>query len=144
MEDGTASKRGSCIEFLSTCLPDFSIPFLMLSTRISGRSHVYQPYNAALMSQVHKAGFELVNVRTGKDGMRLPYRYKGAPESDRPTFTVDAVRFETRELLAKPKGDEGTAVRKNYERLGENILSGWDKDGKATKNIEAFLEKFVA
>jgi len=126
------------------CFPDFSIPFLMLSTRIFWPFAGDQPYNAALMSQVHKAGFEFINVRTGNDGMRLPYRYKDAPESARPTFTVEAVRAETRELLVKLKGDEGAVVRKNYERLGENVLTGWDKDGEARKNMKAFLEKFVA
>ncbi|THV01912.1 UDP-Glycosyltransferase/glycogen phosphorylase [Dendrothele bispora CBS 962.96] len=100
-----------------------------------------QPYNAALMSQVHKAGFELINVRTGRDGTQPPYRHKDAPVQ--PTFTVEAVRAEVRDLLLKLKGDEGAVVRKNYENLGKTFLTGWDKDGEARASMEAFIKEFV-
>ncbi|KAK7437863.1 hypothetical protein VKT23_018300 [Stygiomarasmius scandens] len=102
-----------------------------------------QPYNAALVSQVHKAGFELINIRTGQHGTRSPYRSRDLPESEQPTFTVDAVKKEIRELVVKLKGDEGLAVRKNYERLGEAISKSWDKDGEARKTMERFLKKYI-
>ncbi|KAK7437855.1 hypothetical protein VKT23_018292 [Stygiomarasmius scandens] len=101
-----------------------------------------QPSNSALMSQVHKAAFELINVRTGS-GAQLPYRFKDLPESEQPKFTVDAVREEIRDLLVKLKGDEGLVVRKNFENLAKMFLRGWEQDGEARGNMERFLKKYV-
>ncbi|KAK7437859.1 hypothetical protein VKT23_018296 [Stygiomarasmius scandens] len=101
-----------------------------------------QPYNSALMSQVHKAAFELINVRTGS-GAQLPYRFKDLPESDQPKFTVKAVRNEIRDILVKLKGDEGLMVRRNFEKLAKTFLSGWGQDGEARGNMESFLRKYV-
>ncbi|KAK7463073.1 hypothetical protein VKT23_007659 [Stygiomarasmius scandens] len=101
-----------------------------------------QPYNSAFLSQVHKAAFELINVRTGS-GAQLPYRFKDLPESERPKFTVDAVREEIRSLLAKLKEDEGLIVRKNFEELAKTFLRGWEQNGEARRNMERFLKKYV-
>ncbi|KAK7437858.1 hypothetical protein VKT23_018295 [Stygiomarasmius scandens] len=101
-----------------------------------------QPYNSALMSQVHKAAFELINVRTGP-GAQLPYRFKDLPESEQPKFTVDAVREEICDLLIRLKGDEGLLVRKNFEQLAKTYLNGWEQYGEARGNMERFLKKYV-
>ncbi|THU79707.1 UDP-Glycosyltransferase/glycogen phosphorylase [Dendrothele bispora CBS 962.96] len=102
-----------------------------------------QPYNSALMSQVHKAAFELINVRTGQYGTQLPYRFKDLAKSEQPKFTVDAVRKEIDDLLVKLKGDEGVVVRNNFEKLATAFLSGWEKKGEARQNLERFLKKYV-
>ncbi|KAF5345888.1 hypothetical protein D9758_011405 [Tetrapyrgos nigripes] len=61
-----------------------------------------QPMNAATMTLVKKAGFELVEVRTGEHSTWKMYRFQDLDPKDLPTFTVDAVRREIRET-----GDQG-------------------------------------
>ena len=62
---------------------------------------------------------------------------------DLPTFTVEAVRREIRDVLNKLKGDEGLMMRKNFEKMSKEFLSGWDKGGEARDSVERFLKKFV-
>ncbi|THU84359.1 UDP-Glycosyltransferase/glycogen phosphorylase, partial [Dendrothele bispora CBS 962.96] len=102
-----------------------------------------QPQNAATVCFNHKAGFELIEVRTGEHGTRLPYRFKDADPKDVPTFTVDAVRKEIRDVLQKLKGDEGLIVRKNFEKMSEEFYGGWEEGGEVRQNLNEFLEKFV-
>ncbi|THU84356.1 UDP-Glycosyltransferase/glycogen phosphorylase [Dendrothele bispora CBS 962.96] len=102
-----------------------------------------QPQNAATVVINHKAGFELIEVRTGEHGTGKPYRFKDADPKDLPTFTVEAVRREIRDVLKKSKSDEGLMVRKNYEQLSKKVYSGWDEGGEARKNFDLFLEQVV-
>ncbi|KAK7472007.1 hypothetical protein VKT23_000114 [Stygiomarasmius scandens] len=102
-----------------------------------------QPQNAATVTFNHKAGFELIEVRTGEYGTRKPYRFKDADSKDLPTFTVEAVRREIRDLLGKLKGDEGLMVRKNFEEMSKEFSSGWDEGGEARESVELFLKKFI-
>ncbi|KAF5372087.1 hypothetical protein D9758_004960 [Tetrapyrgos nigripes] len=102
-----------------------------------------QPYNSLVISDNHKAGFELINVRTGENGTKPVYRFKDLPDSQQPTFTVDAVRDEVRGLLAKLKGAEGQEKRKNFQKLGAAFLEGWSKDGEARASMEKFLKKYI-
>ncbi|KAK7464301.1 hypothetical protein VKT23_006469 [Stygiomarasmius scandens] len=102
-----------------------------------------QPLNAATVVFVHKAGLELLEVRSGEHGTRKLYRFKDADPKDLPTFTVEAVRREIRDVLNKLKGDEGLMMRKNFEKMSKEFLSGWDKGGEARDSVERFLRKFV-
>ncbi|KAK7437849.1 hypothetical protein VKT23_018286 [Stygiomarasmius scandens] len=102
-----------------------------------------QPPNAATVTFEHKAGFELIQVRTGERGTGRPYRFKDADLKDVPTFTVEAVREEIRDVLNKLKSDEGLVVRKNFEKMSKEFLSGWDEGGEARDSVERFLRKFV-
>ena len=102
-----------------------------------------QPQNAATVTFNHKAGFELIEVRTGEYGTRKPYRFKDADPKDLPTFTIEAVRHEIRDLLEKLKGDEGLMVRKNFEEMSKEFSSGWDEGGEARESAELFLKKFI-
>ncbi|THV01909.1 UDP-Glycosyltransferase/glycogen phosphorylase [Dendrothele bispora CBS 962.96] len=104
-----------------------------------------QPYNSALMTRTHKAGFQLFNVRSGEVGKRTPYVFDSKEISDQPipTFTLEALRQEVRDLLVKLKGEEGAVARRNLERLADGYLKGWDEDGEARRNTEDFLRKFV-
>jgi hypothetical protein len=58
-------------------------------------------------------------------------------------FTVDGVRRETRQLLARLKSEEGRRVRANAEKLGNALYGSWEKGGEANSQVEAFLGKFV-
>ncbi|KAF5345928.1 hypothetical protein D9758_011456 [Tetrapyrgos nigripes] len=102
-----------------------------------------QPQNAATLTLSHKAGFELIEVRTGENGTRKPYRFKDSEPAQLPTFTVEAVRREIREVLQKLKGEEGLLVRKNFERLSREVLTSWDENprGEARESMEMFLKK---
>jgi len=82
-------------------------------------------------------------VRTGERGTGRPYRFKDADPKNVPTFTVEAVREEIRDVLNKLKSDEGLVVRKNFEKMSKEFLSGWDEGGEARDSVERFLRKFV-
>ncbi|KAK7463058.1 hypothetical protein VKT23_007644 [Stygiomarasmius scandens] len=101
-----------------------------------------QPYNAALMTRTHKAGFQLFNVRSGEKGMQIPYVFQNS-DQPAPTFTVEAVREEIRALVVRMKGEEGKEIRRNLERVADGYLRGWDEDGEARRNTEEFLRNFV-
>ncbi|KAF9259975.1 UDP-Glycosyltransferase/glycogen phosphorylase [Marasmius fiardii PR-910] len=96
-----------------------------------------QPMNASLITQRYKAGFELISVRSGKNTKR-PYRCDVEP-----SFTVEAVQEEVRELLTRIRGEEGDLVRKHAEKLSEEISNIWKEDGEAMVEIEGFLKKYV-
>jgi hypothetical protein len=102
-----------------------------------------QPLNAATLT-LNKAGFELVEVRTGEYGTRVPYRYSNmdSPE-DLPTFTVEGVRKEVNKLIKMLRGEEAVAVRKNFEKMSKGFVSGWDEGGEARESLERFLERYV-
>jgi hypothetical protein len=98
-----------------------------------------QPANAALLSITHDAAFELLSVRAG-DGARQPLRMRGKGTVD---FSVDGMRKEVRALLDKLKGPEGTRVRANTLRLGEELDKSWHEGGQANEDAERFLHRFV-
>ncbi|KAF5368910.1 hypothetical protein D9758_003087 [Tetrapyrgos nigripes] len=101
-----------------------------------------QPYNAAQMSRVHEAGFELFNVRTGERGQQIPYVFE-ASNRPAPTFTLEAVQQEVKDIILKLKGEEGKIARRNLEALAENHLRSWGKNGEARRNMEAFLRRLL-
>ncbi|KAJ4497418.1 hypothetical protein C8R41DRAFT_217270 [Lentinula lateritia] len=101
-----------------------------------------QPYNAARTVQ-HNAGFELVEVRTGKLGTRVPYRFKDSSSSEYPTFSISAAREEFKGLLRRIEGEEGRIIRANFERLGEMMDKTWDQGREAEESLGAFLRDFV-
>ncbi|THV01916.1 UDP-Glycosyltransferase/glycogen phosphorylase [Dendrothele bispora CBS 962.96] len=100
-----------------------------------------QPYNAALVSLQHKAGFELLEVRTSAEGLPgQPYRCKDDLALE---FTIESARREIRALLENVKGEEGRVVRKNCEELSEKMGKTWDKDGGSKRDLGEFLSRFI-
>ena len=99
-----------------------------------------QPSNAALITIVHRASFELLSVRTGKYAKR-PYRCRGNTEE--PLFTHEAVKEEIQRLLVSIKGEEGKAVRANTERLSDEISKLWDHGREARASLEKFLRVYI-
>ncbi|KIK61796.1 glycosyltransferase family 1 protein [Collybiopsis luxurians FD-317 M1] len=100
-----------------------------------------QPYNATLMSRNHKASFELLTVRTGESGMRLPYLYKDAPTP--PSFTPKGVKAELRTILEHARGEEGASIRENFGAIADAMDRSWIKGGAAKIDFEALLERFI-
>ncbi|KAG7085803.1 hypothetical protein E1B28_003343 [Marasmius oreades] len=98
-----------------------------------------QPYNAAMITLKHRAGFELLSVR--EKGSKPPFRCNGA--SDEKMFTDEAVRKEVRGLLVQLKGPGGQMVRNNAESLGRTMLSCWNEGQESARNLERFLRQFA-
>ncbi|KAE9394729.1 UDP-Glycosyltransferase/glycogen phosphorylase [Gymnopus androsaceus JB14] len=100
-----------------------------------------QPYNATIMSRNHKAAFELLMVRTGDDGVRLPYRYKDA--STPPSFTSEGVKAELRTVLKHTRGEEGASIRKNFAVLADAMGNAWNEGGDTKVDFDNMMQKFV-
>jgi hypothetical protein len=98
-----------------------------------------QPANSALLSVTHEAAFELLSVREG-DGARQPLRMEGKHTVD---FTVNGVRQETREMLAKIKGAEGERIRENAEKLSRALDGSWKEGGEANQGLVKFMNMFI-
>ncbi|KAH7878442.1 uncharacterized protein C8R40DRAFT_1167180 [Lentinula edodes] len=100
--------------------------------------HADQPYNAMRMLTL-KAGFELVEVRTGPVGARIPYKCK-----ELPAFTPESAKAEIMSIVEKLKQEEGFVVRKNFEAVANAISKAWDvPDGQSRKDFLAMLKKFA-
>ena len=89
-----------------------------------------QPVNAAVLSLTHKAAYELIEVRSG-EGTKPLLRFENTDY--KPTFTADAVKAEVENLLASINGKEGGEVRKNFEKLSEEMAKhrAWARDVSA-------------
>ncbi len=92
------------------------------------------------MTVQHKAGFELIQVRTGEKGTKKPYRFKDGPL---PAFTVEAACEEFTTMFRRIDDEEGRTVRANFERLGQLMDGTWDEGQESRENMEAFLKRFV-
>jgi len=98
-----------------------------------------QPYNALRTTKLG-VGFELVEVRTGGSGTRIPYRCK-----ELPAFTTRSAKAEIQELVDKLRGDEGSQIRENFESLADKMGRAWSlKDGTSLKDFDLLLDKFVS
>jgi hypothetical protein len=134
-------------EALSLRVPMFDNILWELSThadavddRIMWPFSADQPSNAAILSILHEAAFELLSVREAT-GARQPLRLQGQPAVD---FSVDGVRKEISELLQKLKGPEGEHVRANAEKLGSELDKSWKEGGEASEELNRFLSKFLS
>ena len=96
---------------------------------------------AALMSQTHKAGFELLSVRSGT-AAKVPYKLRNEPNAIQ--FTSEAVREEFKGLLVKLRGEEGKQARKATEKLGDESERLWVKGGEADAGLDSLLTKFLS
>lgn len=94
-----------------------------------------QPMNAALVSIIHQAGYELIEARQGL-ALRPMHRLNGrAPEG-----TVEALRKEATEVLKKARGEDGQVRRMNAQRLGEQFASYWAPDGAGWKELQRIAD----
>ncbi|KAE9405261.1 UDP-Glycosyltransferase/glycogen phosphorylase [Gymnopus androsaceus JB14] len=100
-----------------------------------------QPINAATLTLIHKAAFELIGVRAGTDGTKPLLRFKDT--SYKPSFTVEGVKKEFELLLEKIKGEEGKLVRQNFEVLSDKVGKSWDDGEESKTDLDNFLAKFI-
>ncbi|KAJ8090855.1 hypothetical protein PM082_024777 [Marasmius tenuissimus] len=99
-----------------------------------------QPLNALLLSTKFDAAFELIEVRSGKDGQQKPYRYREQPT---PRFTIESAKEEFEHILSDMQGEKGQHVRKTLEDLSGQIEGVWGANGEARRELEAFLYRYV-
>ncbi|KAL0577515.1 hypothetical protein V5O48_004456 [Marasmius crinis-equi] len=100
-----------------------------------------QPLNAMLLAIKFQAAFELIEVRTGKDGKQKPYRFGDKPA---PRCTVESAKAEFHQLLQDLRTERGAIVRKNFEDICVKIGKVWDEDGEAKQQVKALLDRYVA
>ncbi|KAL7279926.1 hypothetical protein ACG7TL_006335 [Trametes sanguinea] len=108
-----------------------------------------QPTNAVHLSDGLNVAYELIEVRNGH-GLGRIYRTGYTPVG-----TLDAVREELRDVLARAFGADGEAKRGRVEALRERLLSAWqgsgsgqgrlkDGSGIGRREVEAFLDDACA
>ncbi|KAJ3856268.1 hypothetical protein EV368DRAFT_78865 [Lentinula lateritia] len=96
-----------------------------------------QPYIVMRMLAL-KAALELIEVRTGIVGARIPYKCK-----ELPAFTPASAKAEILRLVEKLRLEEGSVIRKNFEAVASTVGQAWNvPDGESRKNALAMLKKF--
>ncbi|EJD00712.1 UDP-Glycosyltransferase/glycogen phosphorylase [Fomitiporia mediterranea MF3/22] len=94
-----------------------------------------QPMNAANIAFVHKAGYELFEVRNGQ-GLRPVHRLGDkAPEG-----TLDAVRREVTEVLTKAQSEDGQKRRAKAQWFSREFSRSWELGGLAWVELGRLLE----
>ncbi|KAF5368681.1 hypothetical protein D9757_010222 [Collybiopsis confluens] len=99
--------------------------------------HADQPYTALRLTTI-KAGFELIEIRTGEDGTRMPHGYEELPE-----FTVASAKAEIERLIEKLKSEEGATVRANHRVLSDAMNKQWSPSGESKKEFGLFMKKYI-
>ncbi|KAI0333570.1 UDP-Glycosyltransferase/glycogen phosphorylase [Cubamyces sp. BRFM 1775] len=93
-----------------------------------------QPLNAIHMTDNLNVAYELIEVRTGP-GLHPIYR-----NGRKPVGTVDAVKDEAREVLAKAFGEDGAQKRENLKALTHALRHEWEEGGSSLRDMTAFLD----
>lgn len=89
--------------------------------------------NTIVLTETHQVAYELLEVRTGQ-GLRPIFRTGKAP-----TGTLDAVRAEARDVLARAFGEDGAQRRARLLALKERVDKEWEEGGASRKDVEAFI-----
>ena len=96
--------------------------------------------NAALLTVQYQAAFELISVRGG-EGAKRPARY--TDDQPDPDFSIDGVRSEFRVMLEKMRGKEGKIIRRNFDRLADEVSKLWSEDGLSRRELDLFVRRHV-
>ena len=94
-----------------------------------------QPVNAAHVSWMHGAGYELFEVRNGS-GL-LPIRRLG---DKKPTGTVEAVREEFRSVINLAFSYDGDLKRSKAQWFAEQFVRSWEEGGSSTLDLKRIFE----
>ena len=93
--------------------------------------------NAMLVSLVHDIGYELIQVRTGENGLKKPHR-AGAVE-DFTKGTEEAWRAEMQNVLKLALSGDGERKRANLLKIRERVIAGWQEGGETMNEFRSFL-----
>lgn len=91
--------------------------------------------NAAHVTDNLDIAYELIEVRTGENGLKPIYR-----TGRKPVGTIDAVREEMNAVLDKALGEDGKKKRANVEKLREAVLAAWEENGPSRQALQSFAE----
>lgn len=93
-----------------------------------------QPLTAVHVTDNLRAGYELIETRSGPDGLKPIYR-----NGRQPLGTVEAVKAEVREVLQKAFGEDGVEKRKNLLKISSAVRYEWEEGGAAKRDMSVFL-----
>ena len=82
-----------------------------------------QPGNAAYLTLTLDVAFQMVEIRTGEDGLKPLYR------GVTPTGTDSAVATEVRTIIRNARGSEGKKKRRNAELIKDKWRKEWEEGG---------------
>ncbi|KAI0633343.1 UDP-Glycosyltransferase/glycogen phosphorylase [Trametes polyzona] len=94
-----------------------------------------QPLSAVHVTENIKAGYELIETRTGPEGLKPIYR-----TGRKPVGTVEALKAEARDVLQRAFGEDGARKRANLLKITPAVRREWDEGGKARKDMIAFAD----
>ncbi|KAI0633620.1 UDP-Glycosyltransferase/glycogen phosphorylase [Trametes polyzona] len=94
-----------------------------------------QPLNAAHITDKLQVGYELIEVRTGASGLHPIYR-----NGRKPVGTIEALKTEVHEILAKAYGPDGEEKRKRLATLSNSVNHEWEEGGGALRDVQTFLD----
>ncbi|KAH9476195.1 UDP-glycosyltransferase 84A1 [Psilocybe cubensis] len=122
----THGGHNSVIETLGSGIPVICWPF-----------EADQPVAAAHMTENLKVAFELIEVRTGANGMK-PLLRNGRQAKG----TREAVGVEIREVIDACRSEKGDELRRNAQAIKAKFAEAWTENGVSRKEFRAFVEKF--
>lgn len=79
--------------------------------------------------------YELFEIRSGESGLKTIYRIGKAPEG-----TVEALRPEASDVIAKAFGEDGERKRAKMQQLKTAVMQAWTENGPAKVALESFLD----
>ncbi|PPQ96596.1 hypothetical protein CVT26_010751, partial [Gymnopilus dilepis] len=92
-----------------------------------------QPGAAAHLTEHLKVAFELIEVRTGENGLKPLLRNGRSAEGSRV-----AVGAEIRAVIDASRGPRGEQMRKNATTLKTKFIEAWEADGVSKKELQDF------
>ncbi|KAJ8455277.1 hypothetical protein ONZ51_g12539 [Trametes cubensis] len=93
-----------------------------------------QPPNAIHLAEDLVVAYELLEVRNGA-GLGTIYRTGKTPSG-----TIDAVKSELLDILARAFGSDGDAKRARLSELKSKLQGAWKEGGEARKDMVAFID----
>ena len=92
-----------------------------------------QPGIATYLTLTLNVAFQMVEIRTGEEGLRPLYR------GVTPTGTEEAVAAEARTIIRNARGSEGEKKRKNAEFIKDKWRKEWEEGGDALTDLRRLL-----
>ena len=104
-------------------------------TRICWPYAADQPINAALISWVHGAGYELFEVRSGDHAAKPIHRLGGKKIKG----TTEAVKEEIRAVMKNARGYDGDLKRSKAQWFAEHFARSFEEGGEQYEDIKRTL-----
>ncbi|KAI9062595.1 glycosyltransferase family 1 protein [Trametes sanguinea] len=110
----------------------FKVPMILWPITVD------QSTNAVYLTDVLDMAYELIEVRTGVGAG--PRRRTGKA----PLGTLDAVREELRDVLARAFGQDGVEKRQRLLSMRKSLEDAWTENGAARQEVTEFLDHVMA